>query len=137
MKNDSVVVVGASLAGGRAAEALRRGGHEGRIVLVGADPHRPYDRPPLSKKYLRGQLPEEKLYLRAGDFYEAQRIDLLTGARAVGLSRALTRPKRPSWTVRLWDPGRHARVRGSVAGRKNLRGSCTTGSDPGRAGRPG
>jgi len=86
VKNDTVVMVGASLAGGRAAEALRRGGHEGRIVLIGADPHRPYDRPPLSKKYLRGQLPEEKLYLRAGDFYEAQRIELITGVRAVGLS---------------------------------------------------
>lgn len=86
MKNDAVVVVGASLAGGRAAEALRRGGHLGRIVLIGADPHRPYDRPPLSKKYLRGQLAKDKLYLRAGDFYESQRIELLAGVRAVGLS---------------------------------------------------
>jgi len=85
MKSETIVVVGGSLAGGRAAEALRRGGYEGRIVVVGADPHRPYDRPPLSKKYLRGQVPEEKLFLRAGDWYEQQRIELVTGTRALRL----------------------------------------------------
>ena len=50
----SHVIVGAGLAGGKAAEALREEGHDGPIVLVGAEPERPYERPPLSKDYLRG-----------------------------------------------------------------------------------
>ena len=51
-----IVVVGASLAGLRGAEALRRGGYDGPLTLVGAEPHRPYDRPPLSKHVLAGEL---------------------------------------------------------------------------------
>ncbi len=51
-----IVVVGASLAGLRGAEALRRGGYAGPLTLVGAEPHRPYDRPPLSKHVLAGAL---------------------------------------------------------------------------------
>src|SRR3954453_9653274 len=46
------VIVGASLAGAKAAEALRTEGHDGRVVLIGAEPHRPYERPPLTKGYL-------------------------------------------------------------------------------------
>jgi 3-phenylpropionate/trans-cinnamate dioxygenase ferredoxin reductase component len=49
------VIVGAGMAGGKAAETLREEGFDGRIVLVGAEPHRPYERPPLSKDYLRGE----------------------------------------------------------------------------------
>ncbi|WP_245297882.1 FAD-dependent oxidoreductase, partial [Methylobacterium radiotolerans] len=51
-----IVVVGASLAGLRGAEALRRGGYDGPLTLVGAEPYRPYDRPPLSKHVLAGEL---------------------------------------------------------------------------------
>ena len=51
---DSILVVGASLAGLRAMEALRRHGYEGRLVAVGAESYAPYDRPPLSKQFLRG-----------------------------------------------------------------------------------
>lgn len=80
-----IVIVGANLAGGRAAEQLRKHGYEGRITLIGEEPERPYDRPPLSKKALRGQLPEEKLYLRPLDYYEKQRIDLVLGQRATSL----------------------------------------------------
>src|SRR5215210_6068544 len=47
-------IVGAGMAGGKAAETLREDGFDGRVVLVGAEPHRPYERPPLSKDYLRG-----------------------------------------------------------------------------------
>ncbi len=75
------MIVGASLAGGRAAESLRKLGFEGRIVLIGAERDRPYDRPPLSKKAMRGQMPEEKLYFRPADYYETQRIELRLGVR--------------------------------------------------------
>jgi 3-phenylpropionate/trans-cinnamate dioxygenase ferredoxin reductase subunit len=77
-----IAVVGGSLAGSRAAETIRRAGYEGRIALVGAEPERAYDRPPLSKKYLRGQHPEEKLYLRPVEHYDRMKIDLVLGAQA-------------------------------------------------------
>jgi 3-phenylpropionate/trans-cinnamate dioxygenase ferredoxin reductase component len=79
------VIVGANLAGGRAAEALRSGGSQEPIVVVGAEPERPYERPPLSKTFPAGQLPEEKLYLRPADYYASQGIELLLGRRAVRL----------------------------------------------------
>lgn len=62
---DRVVVVGASLAGLQAAQTMRREGFEGEIVMVGSEEHYPYDRPPLSKNFLTGDWPEEKLRLRA------------------------------------------------------------------------
>jgi NADPH-dependent 2,4-dienoyl-CoA reductase/sulfur reductase-like enzyme len=61
---EQIVVVGASLAGLRGIEALRQEGFEGRIVAVGAEPHLPYDRPPLSKQFLRGDWDEDRLALR-------------------------------------------------------------------------
>ncbi len=61
----SVVVVGASLAGVRAAEELRAGGYAGPVTVVGDEPHRPYDRPPLSKQVLAGELDEIVEGLRA------------------------------------------------------------------------
>ena len=82
---DPIVIVGASLAGGRAAEYLRRQAFDGPIVLVGAEPHLPYDRPPLSKKFLRGQLPEDKLFFRAPSYYEEHRVELALGVRATRL----------------------------------------------------
>lgn len=81
----TIVVVGASLAGGRCVEQLRRRGFEGRIQLVGEEAPRPYERPPLSKKFLRGQMDEEKLYFRPLDFYAEREIELVLGARATGL----------------------------------------------------
>jgi len=63
MAGRSIVVVGASLAGFRAAEELRARGHDGPITVVGDEPHRPYDRPPLSKQVLAGTQPPEALAL--------------------------------------------------------------------------
>lgn len=76
------VIVGASLAGGRAAQALRKEGFDGRVVLIGEEPDRPYERPPLSKEYLRGQFPKEKLFIADGSFYDENEIDLRLGVRA-------------------------------------------------------
>lgn len=85
-RTGTIVIVGASLAGGRIVEQLRRGGWEGRIVLVGAEKERPYDRPPLSKKLVRGQMEEEKLFFRPEGWYDENKIELHLGRRAVRLS---------------------------------------------------
>ena len=77
------VVVGANLAGGRAVETLRAQGFDGRIVLVGAEADRPYERPPLSKEVLRGQ--SEPVFLRDEDWYAANDIELRLGVRATKL----------------------------------------------------
>jgi 3-phenylpropionate/trans-cinnamate dioxygenase ferredoxin reductase subunit len=73
------VIVGAGLAGAKAAEALRQEGFDGRIVLIGEEAEQPYERPPLSKDYLRGESPREKAHVHANDFYAANEIELRTG----------------------------------------------------------
>ncbi len=85
---NTIAVVGASLAGLRAVEALRRQGYEGRLVLVGAENRLPYDRPPLSKEVLRGDWEPERIVLRKPDSYDALDLDLRLGRRAVALSPA-------------------------------------------------
>lgn len=92
MAADPFLVVGASLAGVRAAEALRRGGHDGPLVVVGEEPHRPYDRPPLSKQFLAGSVEASDVELDRSDSLDvdyrlgvrAEALDL--GARTVRLS---------------------------------------------------
>ncbi|HTO70569.1 MAG TPA: FAD-dependent oxidoreductase [Myxococcota bacterium] len=81
---ERVVIVGASLAGLRAAESLRRLGYGGGLVLVGAEKHLPYDRPPLSKELLQGRWDVDKLGLRRQP-YEDLALDLRLGVRATGL----------------------------------------------------
>jgi 3-phenylpropionate/trans-cinnamate dioxygenase ferredoxin reductase subunit len=76
------VIVGASLAGAKAAEALRDEGFDGRVVLVGEESERPYERPPLSKEYLRGEAGREKVYVHEDAFYEDREIELRLSARA-------------------------------------------------------
>jgi 3-phenylpropionate/trans-cinnamate dioxygenase ferredoxin reductase subunit len=84
---ERIVIVGAGLAGARAAEALRKDGYEGAIALLGQEPERPYLRPPLSKEYLRGESERERVYVHPAAFYAEQRIDV-----------------RPSTRVRAIDP---------------------------------
>ncbi len=81
---ESIAVVGASLAGLRAVETLRREGFDGRLTLIGAEPHLPYDRPPLSKVMLAGEWDETKLSLRANP-YDDLDLDLRLATRAAGL----------------------------------------------------
>lgn len=81
-----IVVVGAGLAGVRTAEELRRGGFDGALMMIGDEPHPPYDRPPLSKDFLRGD--NNDTTLRPRDFFDEQRIDLLLGVRAQTLDTA-------------------------------------------------
>jgi 3-phenylpropionate/trans-cinnamate dioxygenase ferredoxin reductase subunit len=82
------VIVGASLAGAKAAETLREEGFDGRVVLVGAEDERPYERPPLSKDYLRGDAGRDKLYVHDVGFYAENEIELRRGRTAVSLDTA-------------------------------------------------
>jgi len=73
----TIAIVGASLTGASAAATLREEGFDGRVVLLGAEPQLPYDRPPLSKAYLRGATPFEKTLLRPAEFYREKDIELV------------------------------------------------------------
>jgi 3-phenylpropionate/trans-cinnamate dioxygenase ferredoxin reductase subunit len=82
MRNQHFVIVGASLAGGSAAAALREGGFEGEITLIGAETQLPYNGPPLSKGYLRGQDRLEDQFVNPAAYYAEHGIDLRLGVRA-------------------------------------------------------
>src|SRR5438876_11450381 len=79
----TIAIVGASLTGASAAATLREEGFDGRVVLVGAEPQLPYDRPPLSKNYLRGGMPFEKTLLRPPEFYREREIETRLGTTVV------------------------------------------------------
>ncbi|WP_079052669.1 NAD(P)/FAD-dependent oxidoreductase [Streptomyces regalis] len=100
----TVAVVGASLAGLSAARSLRKQGYDGRLVVIGDELHRPYDRPPLSKEFLAGTLGEAELALESDG--EDLRAEWLLGVRATGLDHAAR-------TLRLAD-GREVQADGVV-----------------------
>jgi 3-phenylpropionate/trans-cinnamate dioxygenase ferredoxin reductase component len=83
------LIVGASLAGAKAAETLREEGFDGRVVLVGAEGERPYERPPLSKDYVRGEAERERLYVHGESFYRDHDIELRLGRTAVDMDASL------------------------------------------------
>ncbi|MFZ0974518.1 MAG: FAD-dependent oxidoreductase [Solirubrobacteraceae bacterium] len=85
MSKQTFVIVGASLAGAKAAQELREHGFDGRIVLIGAESERPYERPPLTKDYLRGESEREKAYVHRAEFYGEQDIELITGATVTAI----------------------------------------------------
>ena len=82
----TMVIVGASLTGAKAAETLREEGYGGRVVLIGEESVRPYVRPPLSKDYLRGETDREKVFVHAPGFYEEHDIELITGGPVTALA---------------------------------------------------
>jgi 3-phenylpropionate/trans-cinnamate dioxygenase ferredoxin reductase subunit len=79
MSEQTFVIVGASLAGAKAAEELRERGFDGRLLLIGSETERPYERPPLSKDYLQGKSERDKAYVHEDGFYEDKNIELRTG----------------------------------------------------------
>jgi 3-phenylpropionate/trans-cinnamate dioxygenase ferredoxin reductase subunit len=87
MADQAFVIVGASLAGAKAAETLREEGFDGRVVLVGAESERPYERPPLSKDYLRGEA-DAKPYVHGESFYAEHDIELRTATAVERIDRA-------------------------------------------------
>ena len=90
MKDQGVVIVGGGLASQRCAETLRRRGYDGRIRMVCGEPERPYDRPPLSKEHLAGELADEEVAFRRPDWYEDNRVELIAGP-----ARHEARPQAP------------------------------------------
>ena len=85
---ETMVIVGASLAGGSAAVTLRQEGFKGRVLLIGAEPQPPYERPPLSKEYLRSESSFEDALVRAPDFYDENGIETRFGVRATRVDSA-------------------------------------------------
>ena len=94
--DQTFVIAGASLAGAKAAETLRDEGFDGRVVLVGTEQERPYERPPLSKEYLRGEAGRDKVYVHDEGYYAEHDID-------VRLGRTVTRIDTPAKHVTLDD----------------------------------
>ena len=81
------VIVGASLAGATAAEALRQSGFSGELTLIGEEAQQPYERPPLSKGYLLGKAPVESAYIHDENFYAEHNIELRLNTRATAIDR--------------------------------------------------
>jgi NADPH-dependent 2,4-dienoyl-CoA reductase/sulfur reductase-like enzyme len=86
-QNEKFVIVGAGLAGASAAETLRSEGFEGSIDLIGAESHRPYIRPPLSKEYLSGKDELEKAFVHPEDWYAKNNVNLRTGTTASSVDK--------------------------------------------------
>ena len=84
----TIVVVGAGLAGGTAVTELREQGYDGRLVLLGAEPHLPYERPPLSKSYLMGKDPFEKAFVHDAAWYEEHDVDVRLSTAATAIDPA-------------------------------------------------
>src|SRR2546430_14462446 len=91
MSRQTFIMVGASVAGARAAEELRAAGFDGRVVLIGSESERPYERPPLTKDYLRGESPREKAYVHDATFYTEHEIELLTSTPVAALDPGASR----------------------------------------------
>ena len=115
-----VVIVGAGLAGAKVAESLRGWGFDGQVLLVGEEAHRPYERPALSKSYLRGRSGFEGTAVHREDFYATHDVELLVSTRVDSIDIA-------SRTARL--------VRGGALGWDHL--VLTSGGRPRRIGVPG
>ena len=130
-KHARIVVVGAGQAGAALVARLRALGHAGPLTLVGAEPMPPYQRPPLSKAYLKGELARERLLLRPPSFYAAEGIELLTGTpaspRSTAPARAARARRRPAAALR--PPGadhrRRCRAACRTAQRRRASPACS------------
>src|SRR5579864_8618495 len=85
---DPVIIVGAGQAAAQLVASLAQDGHAGPVTLVGDEPELPYQRPPLSKKYLSGELAGDRLPFRHQSFYDEHRIELKLGRPALRLEAA-------------------------------------------------
>ena len=115
--NQGYVIVGASLAGAKAAETLRADGFDGPVILIGQETEPPYERPALSKDYLQGKADRDTIYVHPRQWYDDNDVDLRLGVPVTSIDRA-------EHVVRLAD--------GSSAGYAKL--LLTTGSSPRRLG---
>lgn len=85
---ERIVVAGAGQAAAQAVQSLRQGGYAGALTIVGDETALPYQRPPLSKAYMKGEFEEERLYFRPAAWYEDNRIEVMLGTRATRIDRA-------------------------------------------------
>ena len=100
---ETIVVIGAGQAASSLMVKLRSQGFEGKILLIGDEPHLPYQRPPLSKKYLAGEMPRERLLLRQEGWYEKNRIDVRLEENAVLIDRSARRIELSSGDTVAYD----------------------------------
>lgn len=119
------IIVGAGHCGGHAAAALRQQGFAGRVVVIGQEPHPPYQRPPLSKAFLAGELPVERVYLRPATFYVDNHIELLLGTRVIAIHRADRRIVLADGTLLTYD--KLLLATGSVPRRLEIPGADLSG----------
>ena len=120
-----IAIVGASLAGLRAAETLRDRGFDGELTLIGDEPHRPYDRPPLSKQVLQGAWEPEQTFFRKKDGYDALALDMRLGVRAVSVDLRARRVALADGTFADYDrliiaTGARVRTLSAIAPRAGL-----------------
>jgi len=88
---EEIVIIGAGQAGAQVAQSLRQGGFEGPLRLIGDEPHPPYQRPPLSKKFLAGEVGAEGLWLRPPAFFTTNNIDHIPNTRVASIDRTAKR----------------------------------------------
>ena len=98
-----VVIIGAGQAGGQTAYSLRQGGFVGEITIIGDESAPPYQRPPLSKAYFKGEMDAERLFLKPLDYYAEHRIDLITGEAATAIDLAAKQVSLAGGRVLGWD----------------------------------
>ena len=85
---ERIVIAGAGQAAAQAVQSLRTGDYTGALTIVGDETSLPYQRPPLSKAYMKGEFEEERLYFRPAAWYEDNRVEVMLGARATAIDRA-------------------------------------------------
>src|ERR1700729_1117569 len=84
----TILILGGGQAGAQAVDSLRREGFAGRLALIGDEPHLPYQRPPLSKQYLAGDMADDRLFFRHQAYYDQHRVELRLGQRATRIDAA-------------------------------------------------
>ncbi|MDP3495989.1 MAG: FAD-dependent oxidoreductase [Hyphomonadaceae bacterium] len=98
-----VVIIGAGQAGGQTAYSLRQAGFAGTITLIGDEPAPPYQRPPLSKAYFKGEMDAERLFLKPLEYYAEHQVDLITGKAATAIDLAAKQVRLDDGETLAWD----------------------------------
>ena len=103
MPEESVLIIGAGQAGAQTAASLRQGGFNGAITLIGDEPTLPYQRPPLSKAFLKGDMTETQLYLKPDEWYKAQNINIQTNTKVLSIDTVRNTAKTQSGEAIKFD----------------------------------